>query len=99
MDDYVAELIRLAEAFEQVPEAEEWQRNAVAIRAAVADLARVARERDAILQWSIRHAGWIGTYDLEACPPITRWWARSDNGRVEADTAEQVIRKAAGLDG
>lgn len=71
---------------------------AAAIRAALDEVDRLAAERDAILRWSVRHAGYIGTFDPESMPPRTMWWARGDNGRVEAKTAEQAVRKAAGLD-
>jgi hypothetical protein len=54
------------------------------------------RERDAILRWSIRHAGYLGT--REDTDSRGRWWARGDEGRVVADTAEAVVRKAAGLE-
>jgi hypothetical protein len=53
-------------------------------------------ERDAILRWSIRHAGYLGT--REDTDGEGRWWARGDEGRVVADTAEAVVRKAAGLE-
>lgn len=57
-----------------------------------AEVARLTEERDAILRWSIRHAGYIGTRGRGG------WWANGDHGRVFADTAEEVVRKAAGLD-
>jgi hypothetical protein len=61
------------------------------------DLAEIRAERDAILRWSIRHAGYIGTTDGESAPKGHKWWARGDRGRVTAPTAEQAVRLAAGL--
>lgn len=65
---------------------------------AQAEVARLRAERDAIERWAIRHAGYIGTFDLEVFPPITMWWAMGDNGRVEGRTASEVVRRAAGLE-
>lgn len=62
-----------------------------------AALDRVKAERDAILRWSIRHAGYIGTRD--GSDGLGPWWARGDSGWVLGRTAEEVVRKAAGLNG
>lgn len=58
-------------------------------------LAAAQAERDAILRWSIRHAGYIG--QSTRVEPDMQWWAGSDNGKVYGRTAEEVVRKAAGL--
>lgn len=73
------------------------------LRRTEAERATIAeRERDAILRWSIRHAGQIGTTNADnrwmASGPNDRWWAIGDNGRVTGKTAEEVVCKAAGLD-
>lgn len=62
-----------------------------------AEASRLRAERDAILRWSIRHAGYIGTTEIETMPPTRKWWAVGDRGRVLSDTAEGVVRVAAGL--
>jgi hypothetical protein len=66
------------------------------VRRLVAEVARLTAERDAILRWSIRHAGWIGKDD--GFDP-DRWWARGEHGIVRgAATAEAAVRRAAGLE-
>jgi hypothetical protein len=59
-------------------------------------IAELEAERDAILTWSIRHAGYISTRmpTLENPNP---WWARGDGGSVYAMTAIAAVRRAAGL--
>jgi hypothetical protein len=63
-------------------------------RRLTAEVQRLRAERDAILRWSIRHAGYIGTRE----DPELRWWARGDDGTVYGRTAEEAVRRAAGLD-
>lgn len=61
---------------------------------ALADLGDGTRERDAILRWSIERAGYIGTTGGGPC----KWWALGlDGRRVYANTPENVVRIAAGL--
>jgi hypothetical protein len=71
----------------------------VALRARVAtltaDLARVRAERDAILRWASGHAGHIGPGVDDGSG---RFWAMKGSETIFGDTAEEVVRKAAGLD-
>lgn len=72
--------------------------DAILFREAADEIERLRRERDALTLWAYGHVEYVGSFDLEICPPVTRWWALGYGGRVEADTAEAAIRKAAGLD-
>jgi hypothetical protein len=60
-----------------------------------ADLARVTAERDAILRWASGHAGHIGPGVDDGSG---RFWAMKGSETIFGDTAEEVVRKAAGLD-
>ncbi len=55
-------------------------------------------ERDAILRWSIKYAGYIDNRVPTPDNPYP-WWAQGDEGTVYADTPEAAVRKAAGLEG
>jgi len=59
------------------------------------EVIRLRKERDAILRWSIKHAGYISQRPDDG---QGSWWARGDDGNVYGRTAEEAIRKAAGLE-
>lgn len=59
-------------------------------------LGELKAELEAITRWAITCAGYLGTRD--GSDGRGYWWARGDKGMVLADTAEEAVRRAAGLE-
>ena len=70
-----------------------------ALLAAADEAERLRGERDAVVAWVVRYGegNLIGTFDIEICPPIKRWWAVGERGSAVADTPVAAVRAAAGL--